>query len=46
MIHLFALGEIHLQVGGSSIHITDGGITIGSSGVIDVQGAPIKLNCD
>ena len=44
--HVFAKAEIHLQVGGSSIHITPGGITITSAGNVDVNGAIVKLNCE
>ncbi len=41
--HVFA-GDIKLQAGGSSIHITDGGINIKSGGDVVVNGAVIKLN--
>jgi type VI secretion system secreted protein VgrG len=44
--HVFAKSEIHRQVGGSSIHITSGGIKITSSGNVDVNGAIVKLNCE
>jgi type VI secretion system secreted protein VgrG len=36
-VHVFAGNEIHLQVGGSSIHITAGGI--------EINGPLVKLNC-
>jgi hypothetical protein len=44
-VHVFADSEIHLQVGGSSIHITAGGIKIASSGDVEINGAVVKLNC-
>jgi type VI secretion system secreted protein VgrG len=43
--HVFADAEIHLQVGGSSIHIEPGSIKITSAGPVEINGAPIKLNC-
>jgi type VI secretion system secreted protein VgrG len=44
-IHVFGGEEIHLQVGGSSIYITAGGIKIASPGDVEVNGALVKLNC-
>jgi type VI secretion system secreted protein VgrG len=44
-VHVFAGSEIHLQVGGSSVHITGGGIKIASSGDVEINGANVKLNC-
>jgi type VI secretion system secreted protein VgrG len=44
--HVFAESEIHLQVGGSSIHIAPGGIKIKSDGPVEINGTPIKLNCE
>ncbi|APR86120.1 VgrG protein [Minicystis rosea] len=44
-VHVFGGEEIHLQVGGSSIHITDGAIKITSAGDVEVNGAVVKLNC-
>jgi type VI secretion system secreted protein VgrG len=46
VIHAFGEAEIHLQVGGSSIHITSGGIEITSSGDVEVNGGLVKLNCN
>lgn len=43
--HVFAGDEIHLQVGGSSVHITSGGIEITSSGEVKINGSVVKLNC-
>lgn len=43
--HVFAESEIHLQVGGSKVHITAGGIEISSTGDVKVNGATVKLNC-
>jgi type VI secretion system secreted protein VgrG len=43
-VHVFAGTEIHLQVGGSSIHITEGGIKIQSGGPVEVNGSFISLN--
>jgi type VI secretion system secreted protein VgrG len=45
-IHVFGGEEIHLQVGGSSIHMTAGGIKITSGGDVEVNGGLVKLNCD
>ncbi len=44
-VHVFAGSELHLQVGGSSVHITGGGIKIASSGDVEINGANVKLNC-
>jgi type VI secretion system secreted protein VgrG len=44
-IHVFGGEEIHLQVGGSSIHITDGAIKIQSPGDVEINGGLVKLNC-
>ena len=44
-IDVFGGEEIHLQVGGSSIDITSGGIKITSAGDVEVTGAVVKLNC-
>jgi type VI secretion system secreted protein VgrG len=44
-VHVFGGEEIHLQVGGSSIDITAGGIKIQSSGDIEINGAVVKINC-
>lgn len=38
-------GAIRLVAGGSSITITDGSIDIKSSGPVNINGAPINLNC-
>jgi type VI secretion system secreted protein VgrG len=43
-IHVFGGSEIHLQVGGSAIEITDGGIKISSAGPVQVNGSFIALN--
>lgn len=43
--HVFAGDEIVLQVGGSSIRITSGGIDIASGGEVKINGATVKLNC-
>jgi type VI secretion system secreted protein VgrG len=43
--HVFAGQEIHLQAGGSSIHITPGGIDIKSAGPVKINGSVVKLNC-
>lgn len=45
VITLSARSHIDLMVGGSSIRISDGGITITSSGPVEVNGSPVKLNC-
>jgi type VI secretion system secreted protein VgrG len=42
--HVYAGDEIHLQVGGSAIHITAGGIKISSPGPVEVNGSFITLN--
>jgi type VI secretion system secreted protein VgrG len=44
-IHLFGGSEIHLQVSGSSIHLTEGGIKINSAGPVEINGAVVKINC-
>ncbi|MFO0761129.1 MAG: type VI secretion system tip protein TssI/VgrG [Byssovorax sp.] len=44
-VHIFAGSEIHLQVGGSSLHVTGGGIKIASSGDVEINGQNVKLNC-
>ena len=44
-VHVFGGEEIHLGVGGSTIHITAGGIKITSAGDVEVNGAVVKLNC-
>lgn len=44
-VHIFGGSEIHLGVGNSTIHITDGGIKITSAGDVEVNGAVVKLNC-
>jgi type VI secretion system secreted protein VgrG len=43
-VHVYAGDEIHLQVGGSSIHITAGGIKITSGGAVQINGSFITLN--
>jgi type VI secretion system secreted protein VgrG len=45
-VHVFGGEEIHLQVGGSSIHITADKIQIQSSGDVEINGALVKLNCE
>jgi type VI secretion system secreted protein VgrG len=45
-VHVFGGEEIHLQVGGSSIDITAGGIKITSAGDVEVNGGLVKLNCE
>jgi hypothetical protein len=42
--HVYA-DEIILQAGGSQVLIRPGGISITSSGPVEIIGAPIKLNC-
>jgi type VI secretion system secreted protein VgrG len=44
-VHIFARDEIHLGVGGSTIHLTPGGIKITSAGNVEINGAMVKLNC-